>query len=386
MAADSFVFRMGTTVFFGNNIVSQLPDRVRELNASKVLIVTDKGVRQAGLLEKIEKLLEEAGFQTAVFDDVEPDPGLETVHRCATFFKEKKCNLVVALGGGSPMDTAKGARVLADNGGHIRDYAGVNKVPRPASVPLITIPTTSGTGSEVTIFAVLSDWEANVKITITSPYLAANLALVDPSLTVSAPPGITAASGVDALAHAVETFVSNIAQPPADALALKAVEIIGANLRPAVARGNNLEARTQMSLGSLIAGMAFNNAFLGLTHSIGAALSGHVHISHGVAIALLLPHVMEYNAMACPEKYRSIAAALGEKVEAMSAREGALAAARGVQDLVKDVNLPQRLSELKVKKDDLKSIASNAMGHGMVKMNPRRPTEAEVLGILEKAF
>ncbi|MGI9862756.1 iron-containing alcohol dehydrogenase [Moorella naiadis] len=386
MATDSFLFRMDTPVLFGDGVTQKLAEKVKDFKASRVLVVTDKGVKQAGILEKVEQLLQDDGLEVIVFDEVEPDPSLETIHKGADFFKQVGCDLMVTLGGGSPIDTAKGIRVIVDNGGHIRDYAGVNKVPQRASVPLITIPTTSGTGSEVTIFAVLSDWEYNMKITITSPYLAADLALVDPLLTVSAPPRITAASGIDALAHAIETYVSNISQPPADALALKAIQIIGANLRPAVANGNNLAARNQMALGSLMAGMAFNNAFLGITHSIGAALSGHVHVSHGIAIALLLPHVMEYNAMARLEKYRDIALALGEKVENISLREAALAAAKSVHELVGDVNLPQHLSELGVKEEDLPKIAKDTLGHGMVKMNPRKPTEADILAILRKAL
>lgn len=386
MSADNFIFRMTTTVMFGKGIVDQLPAKVQEFKKESVLIVTDKGVRQAGLLAPIEKSLVDAGLQVAVFDDVEPDPGLDTIHRGAAFFKERQGDFLVALGGGSPMDTAKGIRILADNGGNIRDYAGLNKVPGRSSIPLVTIPTTSGTGSEVTIFAVLSDWEQNVKITISSPYLAAELAIVDPLLTLSAPPRITAATGIDALAHAIETYVSNLAQPPADALALRAIEVIGANLRAAVANGSKPEPRTEMSLGSLLAGMAFNNGFLGITHSLGAALSGHAHVSHGIAIALLLPYVMEYNAMANLEKHWDIALALGEEVEGLSVRDGAFAAAEAVRNLVEDINLPSRLRELGVKEGDLAGMAKSAIGHGMVKMNPRQPNEAELLAILKKAL
>lgn len=386
MSIQPFLFRVNTTVLFGEGTAGQLPAKAAEYKAKKVFIVTDKGVRAAGLLDRIEKPLNEAGIQTAVYDEVEPDPGLETIHRGAEIFKREKYGLIVGLGGGSPMDTAKGIRILTDNGGHIRDYAGVNKVPGPASVPLITIPTTSGTGSEVTIFAVLSDWENNVKITVTSPYLAADLAIVDPLLTVSGPARITAASGIDALSHAIETYVSNIAQPPADILALRAIEIIGANLRAAVANGDNLEARTNMSLGSLLSGMAFNNAFLGVTHSIGAALSGHAHVSHGVAIGLLLPYVMEYNAPARLEKFRAIAAALGRDTGGLTLREAAFSAAKAVHELVEDTGLPARLRDLGVEESALAGIAGDAMGHGMVKMNPRKPTQEDVLGILRRAY
>lgn len=386
MVNKSFVFQLGTVVLFGDHVIEKLSGKVKEFKRDKVLIVTDKGVEKAGLLEKIEKVLKNDKIEIKIFDDVEPDPSLDTIMKGAKFFKESDCNIIIALGGGSAMDTAKGIRVVADNGGHIRDYAGVNKVPGRASVPLITIPTTSGTGSEVTIFAVLSDWEYNMKITVTSPYLAADLAIVDPLMAATAPPKVRAASGVDALAHSVETYVSNISQPPADALAIKAIGIISANLRGAVANNNNLEAINQVSLGSLISGMAFNNSFLGLTHSIGAALSGHVHVSHGVAIALLLPYVMEYNSIANMEKYRNIAIALGAKVQNLNLRESALEAAKAVSELVEDVGLPRHLKDLGTKKEDLAAIAKDAMGHGMVKMNPRKPTENEILAVLQKAY
>ena len=191
---------------------------------------------------------------------------------------------------------------------------------------------------------------------------------------------------MDALAHAIEAYVSNIAQLPADALALKAIETIGAELRIAVANGNHLKARSEMSLGSLMAGMAFNNAFLGLTHSIGAALSGYAHVSHGMAIALLLPYVMEYNSIACQEKYRAIAIALGEKVDNLTLREASLSAASAVHALVEDVGLPNKLSQLGLKENVLPEMARTALTHGMVKMNPRIPTEDDILNILRRAF
>ncbi|MFZ5590833.1 MAG: iron-containing alcohol dehydrogenase [Bacillota bacterium] len=383
---EVFTFQLKTTVCFGANIVSSIDDRCRDYNARHVLIVTDQGVEKAGILEKVEKVLSDAGIENVVFDDVEPDPGLETIHRCASCFRENKCDLFLAIGGGSPIDTAKGARIIVDNGGHIRDYAGVNKVPRAPRTPLLAIPTTSGTGSEVTTFAVLSDWENRMKITISSPFLAPEVAVVDPLLTLTAPPSVTAASGIDALSHAIETYVSLKAQPPAEALALKAIELIGESLRAAVADGSNKEARTKMSLGSLLAGMAFNNSLLGLTHSIGAALSGHAHVSHGMAVGLLLPYVMEFNAMARLEKYGKIAIALGEDVKGLSLREAALRSVKAVRELVEDISLPRRLGEVGVTGDMIEGMAKDAMGHGMLKFNPRVVTEKDIMAILQKAL
>ncbi|MCG0278506.1 MAG: iron-containing alcohol dehydrogenase [Thermanaeromonas sp.] len=383
---ESFTFQLKTTVCFGPGVASSIGEKVRSYSAKKAFIVTDQGVVKAGLLEQIQKPLNEMGVKAVIFDEVEPDPGLETVHRCASRFKETGCDTILAVGGGSPIDTAKGARILVENGGHIREYAGVNKVPKPSNIPLIAVPTTSGTGSEVTVFAVLSDWENNIKITISSPYLAPELALVDPLLTITAPPSVTAASGIDALAHAIETYVSTMAQPPAEALALRAIEVIGKSLRTAVANGNDREARINMSLGSLLAGMAFNNSLLGLTHSIGAALSGHAHVSHGVAIGLLLPHVMEFNAMARLEKFRDIAVALGEDVAGLSLREAALKAIKAVRELIEDIALPRRLREVGVSEDMIEGIAKDAMGHGMLRVNPRKPTEKDIMDILAKAL
>lgn len=383
----NFSYSVRTKVFFGNGVVAgRLPGVAREMDCKKILLVTDPGILKAGLAGKVKRLLEENGLPVEVFSEVEPDPGLETVHRAADFMRGYAPDCVVALGGGSSIDVAKGMRVLYDNGGKIGDYAGVNKVKARPSVPLLAVPTTAGTGSEVTIFAVLSDWEHNIKVTVTSEHLAPEAAFVDPQLMVSAPPRITAASGIDALSHAVEGYVSKIASPVSDVMALKAVELVSAYLRPAVADGGNLEARTKVALGSLLAGMAFNNAFLGLTHSIGAALSGHVHVSHGMAIGLLLPYVMEYNTMARPDKFANLARAMGENIEGKPLHRAALSASRAVKELARDIGLPARLRDIGTPEDSLESIAETALKHGMIKFNPRVPVREDILEIVRKAY
>jgi len=382
----NFTFRLPTVVHFGSGAAEALVDRVKEYGGSKVLVVSDQGVKKAGLLEQVLGRIGQAGLPVAVFDDVEPDPGLETIMCGAAICTAARCDLIVALGGGSPMDTAKGIRVAVENGGHIREYGGVGKVPRPAAMPLICVPTTAGTGSEVTAFAVLSDWERNIKVTFASPYLAATAAIVDPLLTVSAPPQVTAASGMDALAHSIEAYVSTAAQPPSDALALRAIALIADALRPAVANGKNLEARHDMALGSLLSGMAFNNGLLGITHSLGAAVSGHAHVSHGMAISALLPYVMDYNLPACLERYRDIAAAMRARVDGLTLRDAAKASVRMVQELVVDTDLPANLSALGIGEDLLPAIAEGAMTHGMVRVNPRIPTAVEMMGILKGAL
>jgi len=385
---DSFLFRMQTAVSFGVGTVAQIAERVKEFDASKVLIVTDAGIRRAGLLEKVEKPLLDAGLNVRVFDDIEPDPCLETIHKGADFFKEDPAEVIVAVGGGSPMDTAKGLRVVVENGGHIRDYAGVNIVPKRSQIPLICVPTTAGSGSEVTVFAVLTDRQNDIKITVGSPYVAADLAIVDPVMMVSAPPKFTAGAGIDALTHAVETYVSTISQPPADAWALKAIEIISQNLRTAVTNGPDMEARTQMALGSLFASMAFSNARLGINHSLGAAFSGVYHVNHGVTMGLFLPYTMKYNMISNLEKYKNIAVAMGVNTCGMTTREAALAGCEEVLQLVKDINLPYRISQLglDIKEEDLPALAKGAMTHGMVPTNSRRPSEEDMLEIFKEAL
>ncbi|BAF58676.1 MAG: iron-containing alcohol dehydrogenase [Pelotomaculum sp.] len=387
MADYNFSFAVRTKVFFGRGVVfEQLPGAVREMGCKKAVLVSDPGIVGTGLADRVKDLLAGGGVAVEVFSEVEPDPGLETVHKAAAFLGRTRPDCLVALGGGSSIDVAKGARVIYDNGGKISDYAGVNKVKVKPSLPLMAVPTTAGTGSEVTVFAVLSDWEQNIKITVTSEYLAPEAAFVDPLAMVSAPPGITAASGIDALSHAVEAYVSRAASPVSDNLALGAVELIGGHLRQAVANGGDLAARTGAALGSLLAGMAFNNAFLGLTHSIGAALSGHVHVSHGVAVGLLLPYVMEYNLMAKPDKFARLARAMGEVTEGKSLYRAASLAPRAVKAMVKSIGLPVRLKEIGVPEGALAAIAETALKHGMIKFNPRVPSREDILDIVKKAY
>jgi len=387
MSDYNFSYAVRTKVFFGSGVVAgQLPGKAGEIGAEKILLVTDPGVLKAGMAGKVKDLLEEKGFNVQVFGAVEPDPGLKTVHRAADFMLDCGSDCVVAMGGGSAIDVAKGMRMLRDNGGRIGDYAGVNKVKVKPSVPLLAIPTTAGTGSEVTVFAVFSDWEQNIKVTVTSEYLAPDAAFVDPQVMVTAPARITAASGIDALSHAVESYVSNIASPVSDVLALRAVALISDYLRQAVADGGNLTARTNVALGSLLAGMAFNNAFLGLTHSVGAALSGHVHVSHGVAVGLLLPYIMEYNTTAQPGKFRDLARAMGEEIKSMPPDRAALAASQAVRKLVRDVGLPVRLKDIGTPEKALDEIAATALKHGMIKFNPRVPAREDILELIKKAY
>lgn len=377
----AFSFHLPTQIEFGWGKVAQLGERLAQQGVKRVFLVSDKGVEQAGLLARVTEAWSAAGVQFALYTDVEPDPSLETINQGAEVFQAGDYDCIVAVGGGSPIDTAKGIRVVAANGGSIGDYAGVNRVSVSPRIPLIAIPTTSGTGSEVTIFGVYSDWQNNVKVTVTSPYMAPTMALVDPALTLSLPPKMTAASGIDALAHGVETYFSLRSYPASDALALEAISTVAAHLRRAVQDGADVAARVGMAHGSLLAGMAFNNGFLGLAHAIGSALSGHCHVPHGVAIGLLLPHVVQFNAQARPDKAAMIAKLLGAKDDSAPEQAAAL-----IAQLVRDIGLPTRLAEVGVPVEKLPDIAKDSFKSGMMKFNPRTPSETEVRELLERMY
>lgn len=377
-----FSFHLPTLIEFGYGKAARLGERLELLGVSKVFVVSDKGVESAGLLTAMTESLLSSGITFDIYTDVEPDPGLETINRGAQVFKSKTYDGIVAVGGGSSIDTAKGIRVVAVNGGSIGDYAGVNRVPAGSPIPLIAVPTTSGTGSEVTIFGVYSDWQNNVKVTVTSQHMAPTIALVDPQLTMQLPQKMTAASGIDALAHGIESFFSVRSRPASDALAMRAIGAVNASLKRAVHDGSDIEARMGMSHGSLLAGMAFNNGFLGLAHAIGSALSGHCHVPHGIAIGLLLPSVVKYNAYARPEKAATIAQLMGARVNGTGSL--AEAAAPAVAQLVQEIGLPTRLGDVGVTEEKLADIARDSFKSGMMKFNPRTPTESEVLELLKR--
>jgi alcohol dehydrogenase len=379
-----YSFHLPTLIDFGYGKTAQLGERLAKQGISQVFLVTDKGVQSAGLLSRILESLHSSSIEVQVYTDVEPDPSLETINQGADVFLKGAFDCIVAVGGGSAMDTAKGIRVVAKNGGSIGDYAGVNRIPLSSSIPLITIPTTSGTGSEVTIFGVYSDWHNNVKVTVTSQHMAPTLALVDPQFTISLPAKMTAASGIDALAHGIETFFSLGSSPASDSLAKEAIIAVNRYLYRAVTDGTDLEARIGMSHGSLLAGMAFNNGYLGLTHAIGSALSGHCHVPHGVAIGLLLPHVVKFNAVTNPEKAAIIASLMG--IDANSTEELAEQASVAVAELVKEIGLPTTLQEVGVLGEQLPAIAKDSFKSGMMKFNPRQPSEEEVQTLLQQAF
>lgn len=373
-----------THVHFGEGrIVTDLPELIAKYCAERVLLVSDAGLVKVGVIQRILDLLKSTGKHVTVFSEVEPDPSVETVHRVASVFEEVKADTMLAVGGGSSIDVAKGARVIVTQGGHIRDYSGLQaqRIEDTGRVPLIAVPTTSGTGSEVTFFGVYSDWKNNLKITVTSSYMAPTVALVDSSLTHSVPSSVTASTGIDVLAHAVETYVSRAAVPFSDALALRAIELVSRSLKTAVFYGNDRIARDQMSEASLLAGIAFNHSYLGLTHAIAAGVSGHAHVPHGVAIGLLLSHVMHFNLPANEQKFSRITQIIsGQKMN--SPDQAHLL----VQQLAQDIGIPQRLSGVGVTEEMLSGIAAQTMRSVQLRFNPMPVTEELILQLIKKIY
>jgi alcohol dehydrogenase class IV len=371
---------------FGVGTVETVAERVREFGKRKILIITDKGVVGAGLLEKVLTPLEQAGMQAYIFDQIEPNPRDHTVNKALEFAKKRECELIIGLGGGSPIDAAKAVGVLMTNPEPLQDYLRGTAVKNPPT-PLIAIPTTSGTGSEVTQFSVVTDTERSFKAGMGSPLLIPKVAIVDPSLMESMPSSLAAATGMDALTHAVEAFVSMNSQPFSDALALHAIRLIGTFLRPSVANGSDREARTQMAMASTLAGVAFSNAGVGLVHAMAHPLGGRFDVPHGVANAILLPSVMRFNLIARLEKFAHVAQALGEKVEGLSALDAGKKAVEAVSQLNADIGIPARLSEVNVKAEGLSQAAADAMNmKRAMGCNPRAVKQEEVEKLFREAF
>ncbi|KKM09786.1 hypothetical protein SY88_16415 [Clostridiales bacterium PH28_bin88] len=379
------LFRIPTEIMYGFGSIKKLGEVATGLGAQKVLIVTDSGVRNAGLLDLVTAPLEKSGIDFEVFADVEPNPSVETVEKGQSLLKEAGCQAIVAVGGGSPLDTGKAIGLLAANGGRITDYEGADKVPH-ASLPVVAVPTTAGTASEVTINIVITDHSRNYKLTIVSPKTVARVALLDPIMTQSMPPEVTAATGLDALVHAIESFTSLMAYPVAESLALEAIRLISNNLRQAVFNGKNFTARDNMLMGSLMAGLAFNNTRLGNAHAMSHPLSAYFDIPHGVANAILIPYVMEFNVPSAPEKFALIAEAMGESTSGLNTMEAACSAVTAVTKLNRDIGIPQSLSDVGAKQNVILEMAQDAMKSGNILVNPRTTNIEDIITLYNKAF
>ena len=381
----AYQFQTPTKIISGIGSTAEIIKELNDLYAKKVLLITDPGLVQAGVAQQVVEMLKQAAVEVEIFDAVEPDPSIQVATKAAEMAKNVKANVLIALGGGSAIDTAKSAALLVTNGGYLKDYAGVNKVVKPI-LPLIAVPTTAGTGSEVTIFAVMSDPEKQEKFTISSALIAPAVAVLDPLLTLKLPPSVTAFTGMDALTHAIEAFTSSIAQPPTDALALSAIKLVLKHLPVAVGRGDNIKARDGMLQASLLAGIAFNNAFLGLAHAIASPLGGHFHVPHGLANAVMLPYVMEYNLPTAVRRYAEIGCALGLQAVGDTPRAVAEKTVAAITQLARDINIPEKLSNIGAKEELLPLVARDALKSIQLKFNVRNASEKEILALLQKAY
>lgn len=379
-------FRTPHLILAGLGACERLPGEVKSLEAKKVLVVTDKGVISSGSVDKIKERLENESIGVEIFDKVIPDPDIACAEACIEMVKKNKYDLLLGIGGGSSMDIASIASVMFTNPGTVYDYFGVNLIKKPG-VPTILIPTTAGTGAEVTPNAVLTDAREKLKKTIVSPHILPKVAIIDPLLTVSMPPSVTSSSGMDALTHAVESYTSMNATILTDLFAKEAIKMIGRSLRTAVAKGDNLKARYDMAIGSLYAGIPLANAGVTAVHALAYPLGGQFNIPHGVANGLLLPYVMEFNALGNPTKFARIALYLGEKVDHLQLVEQARHAAKAVKELYKDLDLPQSLNDLKIPREAVPAMARAAVAIARLMVNnPRSMTAKDAEKIYEAAF
>ncbi len=376
---NSFSFELPTRIEYGIGAVDQLAEISKALNAESLLVVTDKGIRNSGLLERISNVLDASKLAYKIFDNVEPNPKDYNVQEGAEMAERLNPDCLVTVGGGSPIDCAKAIAVVARQGGAARDYEGPDRIGADV-LPLIAIPTTAGTGSEVTFSSVITDSHEKYKFSIKDPKIAPKVALVDPEMTLTMPPDLTAATGMDALTHAVEGFSANVSEPLADSAALYAIEMINAYLRIAVSDGNNLEARAGMLLGSVLAGIAFSHSDVAAVHCVAEALGGKYDAAHGVCNAVVLPAVMEYNLEYCKDRYARIALAMGLTYD--NVEEGARQAVKAVQKLAGDVLLPG-FGSLGVQEKDFEELALNSFKNGSNIYNPRPMTEEDYLSLFK---
>jgi len=385
LADQTFGFYIPTVSLMGVGSSKEAGAQVKQLGAQKALLVTDKGIAATGMAEQIKAQVEEAGIAVVIFDGAEPNPTDKNVHDGLRVYLDCQCDAIISLGGGSSHDCAKGIGLVASNEGHIRDLEGVNKSTRPMP-PFVAINTTAGTASEMTRFCIITNTDTKVKMAIVDWRCTPNIAINDPVLMVGKPAGLTAATGMDALTHAVEAYVSTAATPITDACALKAIELIAEWLRPVVANGTNLEARDKMAYAEYLAGMAFNNASLGYVHAMAHQLGGFYNLPHGVCNAILLPSVCEFNTLANPQRFADIAVAMGVNVQGLNAVEAAAKGIAAIRKLSADIGIPAGLKALNVKEEDLGVMAENAMKDACMLTNPRLATLECVIGMYRAAL
>ena len=380
---NPFEFTLPTKIIFGPGCVKQLAEEIAAIGGKKPLIITDPGIRGAGIDRIVTDLLEEAGIEYGLFDGVEANPKDVNAEAAAREARACGADFLIAVGGGSPIDCAKAVGVLlAHDAEFIKPYEGKTAATLP-NPPLITVPTTSGTGSEITFSSVITDTKNKYKMTVKSPYTAATTALCDPELTISVPPAVTAATGVDALTHSIEGFTATCSEPIGDAAALYSIELIAGNLVKAYKDGSDLEARSNMLMASMLGGISFSHSDVASVHCIAEALGSMYDLPHGTCNAIFLPYVMEYNMDYCVDRYARVAGALGLTYD--SDEDGAAKAVAYVKQLTKDVELPT-FASLDPDPADFPALADMAYKNGSNDSNPRPMTAADYEALLKIVY
>jgi len=399
---ETWTFHSAGQLAFGRNAAKQLGEVAGRLRLTRILIATDPVLIKTGLLDRVRAPLDDGRIAVEIFSGGEPEPSFRAAEACIAAARSFRPDAVLGLGGGSNMDLAKITATALSHGGALRDFVGDDKVPGPI-LPLLCLPTTAGTGSEVSAAAVLTDQENKMKVGVLSNYLRPRVALVDPLLSVSCPPKITADSGIDALTHAIEAYTAvdndTFPLPPdersvyqgrhplGDCLAEKAISLIGANLRQAVKQGNDLAAREGMALGATLAGLAFSNVGVAMVHALEYPVGGATHCSHGAGNGLLLPYVMRFNLPARRKEFAAIARLLGEDTAGLDEQGAAERAISAVERLRNDIGIPQRLRDLGVQETQLRPFAEKAHSiKRILRVNPRSSTVDDLEGILRSAF
>jgi alcohol dehydrogenase len=370
---DDFTLWFDTTVHYGVGKVSELGIFLRSFNASKILIVTDRGIVASGIVKKCTDAIMSEHIRFSLFDGVEPNPTTDSVEKGLTLVKHESIDAIVAVGGGSSIDAAKAINVLLANGGQVADYNGFNQI-KKKGLPLIAIPTTAGSGSEMTSYMLISDSKTHQKIVCSDPMIIPDMAILDPTLTLSLPAAVTIETGVDALSNGIESYVSNAANPYSELFSLRATEIIAQNIMRVYHDPSNLDARGQMLIGSNISGLAVHLSSIGAAHSMANPLTKHFNITHGIAVGMVLPYVMLFNAPSQVKKYRQIALALGVKPEqgdddGSIGRKGAFK----LRSLLDQLSLPSNLAAMGVKEDSIPTMAQEALAQMSIEFNPVKP-------------
>lgn len=373
-----------SNTLIGAGAINRIPHFVRRMHCQKALIVSDEGLVKIGTVAKVLSVLDSARLEYTLFTEVKPNPTTAIVNAGYEAAQKNQCDYVIGIGGGSPLDVAKAVAILMTNGGDIRDYEGVNQSPK-RSLPIIAVNTTAGTGSEVTRDYVITDEEKKVKMLMVDYHCIASLAIDDPLLMIDMPPKLTAATGMDALTHAIEAYVCRSHFPYSDGLALEAIRLVSAALKSAVENGNDIEARTDMCWAEYMAGLAFSNAGLGLVHAMAHQLGGFYNMPHGVANAVLLPYVMEYNSSECKERYTAIAAALGVDTVNLTCDQASEKASQFIKELSSDIGIPS-LKSLGFRPEDTITLSLNATNDTCISDNPKEASVTDIKSIFLNAY